>query len=815
MELDIVVQDVRCSGDSSGYILINNIIADSGIETEIFKDGYSVVWVTGQTVVLNTGLFPYPILIQGVDPEKISENSIFAGGLEAGTYGARIITSGVVSSTGLSAAFFQPLDTIFYYASSVIPIEVAGNSTLEINDITINNPCSAPASIDVDYSGGLSPYSISYGLNRSVETGNLASITGIYRDSSYNLIITDANGCSISSTGLIDISFSSMSVDFLSESPPLVYDDHPEDFSFRIIGNNRPFEIAIWQADSLGNKESIMGVVPSVGAEEYIISETESYVVYNIATLIYPGYLILEIIDDNSCSYDSQLLICNNSAPLSVSLAALKDMKIDNSIQVELEPILETILIPYNLIITNPDILAFIKDLNLYDSITTTLNTTQHTHTVCRYLKDRSGYEEGLIDLLLLGETSDDWYFTISINNGFNINQRPTVLTENLYITIGGNDYLVVVGIDGDNTTIKIIRGLLLVSDYATGQFKTGKNIGLSTFDSGSYTLNETVICSYLYSHANIYIAGRTFALDFLNSSSINRTIDIYNPETPLVVPVSSPYISKVNNFLTVLNNFDILDNLFIRATDNVIHTGKITSRIDGGYPIQNDLYNISYKRWDPLTLELKDIYYNNEITTDSTLNGLSDGVYTIKISDAEYNRIQIVNGVDYSNHYTAATGYIVDSMVLTTGDLDYIYGDLLVPISPFVYQSGGSESGLFNDILGINVELVFTSGTQTVSISADATVEISEFTTYDNSIRIQPIPNNTTCIISGPDDYNYSFSEPTIFINIPDGVYSVSGEIIELTSKYLSQNNYQFFAVSGLEESVSLVFDNYSNTFI
>ena len=812
MELDIVVQDVRCSGDSSGYILINNIIADSGIETEIFKDGYSVVWVTGQTVVLNTGLFPYPILIQGVDPEKISENSIFAGGLEAGTYGARIITSGIVSSTGLIDAFFQPLDSIFYYASSVIPIEVAGNSTLEINDITINNPCSAPASIDVDYSGGLSPYSISYGLNRSVETGNLASITGIYRDSSYNLIITDANGCSISSTGLIDISFSSMFVDFLSQSPPLIYDDHPEDFSFRIIGNNRPLEIAIWQADSLGNKESMMVLF---GAEEYIVSETESYITYNIAPLIYPGYLILEVIDSNSCSYDSQLLICNNSAPLSVSLAALKNMRIDNSIQVGLEPILETILIPYNLIITNPDILAFIKDLNLYDSITTTLNTTQHTHTVCRYLKDRSGYEEGLIDLLLLGETSDDWYFTISINNGFNINQRPTVLTENLYITIGGNDYLVVVGIDGDNTTIKIIRGLLLVSDYATGQFKTGKNIGLSTFDSGSYTLNETVICSYLYSQANIYIAGRTFALDFLNSSSINRTIDIYNPETPLVVPVSSPYISKVNNFLTVLNNFDILDNLFIRATDNVIHTGKITSRIDGGYPIQNDLYNISYKRWDPLTLELKDIYYNNEITTDSTLNGLSDGVYTIKISDAEYNRIQIVNGVDYSNHYTAATGYIVDSMVLTTGDLDYIYGDLLVPISPFVYQSGGSESGLFNDILGINVELVFTSGTQTVSISADATVEISEFTTYDNSIRIQPIPNNTTCIISGPDDYNYSFSEPTIFINIPDGVYSVSGEIIELTSKYLSQNNYQFFAVSGLEESVSLVFDNYSNTFI
>ena len=495
-------------------------------------------------------------------------------------------------------------------------------------------------------------------------------------------------------------------------------------------------------------------------------------------------------------------------------------MRIDNSIQVELEPILETILIPYNLIITNPDILAFIKDLNLYDSITTTLDTTQYTHTVCRYLKDRSGYEEGLIDLLLLGETSDDWYFTISINKGFSISETPTVLTENLYITIGGNDYLVVVGIDGDNTTIKIIRGVLLVSDYSTAQFKTGKNIGLSTFDSGSYTLDETVICSYLYSLSNVYIAGRTFGLDFLNSSSINRIIDIYSPETPLVVPVSSPYISKVNNFLTVLNNFDILDNLFISATDNFTNTGKIATSIYGGYPTQSGLYDISYKRWDSSTLELKNIYNNNNIVTGNILNNISDDVYTIKISDTENNIIQIVNDVDYSDHYTAATGYIVDSMVLTTGDLDYEYGDLLIPLSLFVYQSGDSQAGisstgLFNSILGIDTELVFTSGTETTVISDDLTVEVSELTSYDNSIRIQPIPNNTTCIISGPDDYNYSFSEPTIFINIPDGVYSVSGEITELTSKYLSQNNYQFFAVSGLEESVSLVFDSYANTFI
>lgn len=783
MELDVTVQDVKCSGDSSGYILINNIVFESGIEAETFGYRYTILWDSG------------------IDPEKISGNNLFAGNLAAGIYEIRVSGTGGGISDPLLAEVYQL-------------------SGLEINDITINSSCSAPASIDVDYSGGLSPYSISYGLNFSTETGNLASITGIYMDSSYNLTITDANGCSVSSTGLIDVSFSSMFVEFLSQSPPLIYDDHPEDFSFRIIGNNRPFEIAIWQADSLGNKESIVGVVPSVGAEEYIVSDTENYITYNIAPLIYPGYLILEVIDDNSCSYDSQLTICNNSTPLSVRVSALKNMRIDNSIQVELEPILETILIPYNLIITNPDILAFIKDLNLYDSITTTLDTTQYTHTVCRYLKDRSGYEEGLIDLLLLGETSDDWYFTISINKGFSVGETPTILTENLYMTIGENDYLVVIGIDGDNTTIKIIRGLLLVSDYSTGQFKTGKNIGLSTVDSGTYTLDETVICSYLYSLSNVYIAGRTFGLDFLNSSSINRIIDIYSPETPLVVPVSSPYISKVNNFLTVLNNFDILDNLFISATDNFTNTGKIATTIYGGYPTQSGLYDISYKRWDSSTLELKDIYNNNNIVTGNILSNISDDVYTIKISDTENNIIQIVNDADYSDHYTAATGYIVDSMVLTTGDLDYEYGDLLIPLSLFVYQSGDSQvaissTGLFNSILGIDTELVFTSGTETTVISDDLTVEVSELTSYDNSIRIQPIPNNTTCIISGPDDYNYSFSEPTIFINIPDGVYSVSGEITELTSKYLSQNNYQFFAVSGLEESVSLVFDSYANTFI
>ena len=271
---------------------------------------------------------------------------------------------------------------------------------------------------------------------------------------------------------------------------------------------------------------------------------------------------------------------------------------------------------------------------------------------------------------------------------------------------------------------------------------------------------------------------------------------------------------------MTILNNFDILDNLFIRATDNFTNTGKIATGVYGGYATQEGSYNISYKRWDSSTLELKDIYNNNNIVTGNILNGISDDIYTIKISDTENNIIQIVNDVDYSNHYIAATGYIVDSMVLTTGDLDYKYGDLLIPLSLFVYQSGDSQAGisstgLFNSILGIDTELVFTTGAETAQISDDLTIEVSELTSYDNSIRIQPIPNNTTCIISGPDDYNYSFSEPTIFINIPDGVYNVSGEIIELTSKYLSQNNYQFFAVSGLEESVSLVFDSYANTFI
>jgi len=99
----------------------------------------------------------------------------------------------------------------------------------------------------------------------------------------------------------------------------------------------------------LGNKESIVGVVPSVGAEEYIVSDTENYITYNIAPLIYPGYLILEVIDDNSCSYDSQLTICNNSTPLSVRVSALKNMRIDN-----LEEVLEI-----------PDSAALFHGLNL------------------------------------------------------------------------------------------------------------------------------------------------------------------------------------------------------------------------------------------------------------------------------------------------------------------------------------------------------------------------------------------------------------------------------------------------------------------
>lgn len=765
MDIDYTINNVTCNGDDNGSISIDTVTLTSG-EFNLYGLNYTIDWT------------------DNIPSENIITNNFVAISLPADTYGFRIF-----GNSNYSAWTY---------------VDVTEPDELSINSITkSHNPCENNSSITVNVTGGTPPYTATYDVLSVTSSGNSILFSGLNINYSSIISVTDANNCSVNSDSTIDIEFSSPSVSFLDQSPPRIYDDHLESFTFSITGAG-PFKIIIWNSEN-GIKQSVYNTIDFFNTS-YITSITDNIFSYNIGSLLFPGSYIFDIFDSNNCSITSSEVNAINSNPLSVNIVSTNNNPIDNSFYVTTSTIFDTLLIPYNLLVNNNTILDFIKALNNNDKILLQLNDVEYLQKVIKFNKNKSNYNNNYIDILQLGPTQDLWFFSIQISIGFDYSTITNIFTDNLYLVYNNEQFIVVPELNNDSSSIKLIRGSILSPSFNTAQFSKNSKIGLYNLENNIYNFLYELDYAQKDTLYNTYSVGSILCLNILDHPMLVSNFDISTPSFSASLDKLS-YQQKIYSSLEYLNN--TTKTILCAATQNFQHNGSINMLISGGYITSN--YNISYKYWNESTNTLENIYFNNNILTDSRAFGLKEGIYILRITDIYNNKIKTVNSISYDTHYAEAINYINNVLNTTTTNIDFVYGDLLIPI----FRYSVSSSTIQNNIIGTEPDEVIDPP-EPIDLFPDIIdINVTTNTSYNNNLLININPNNILCNISGPNGYYKIFSNGTRFNNLPPGVYYINGESSYLSSNYLFNNPTTIYVTNNLEENVNIIFNSYLNQYI
>lgn len=763
MDINFTLNNVSCNGLSDGSISIDSVDLTPP-EQITYGSNFTIDWS------------------DNIDTNNISDNNLIASSLSANTYGFRIFGNSNYSD--------------WTYVNITEP------DILDVAKITkYNNPCDSNASVVVDISGGTPPYSVIYDTLLVTGSGNQLIFSGLNINYDNVIRVVDSRGCSSETDSTVSIVFSSPSIDFVSQSPPLIYDDHPESFIFTVTGYG-PFKINIWESLN-GIKSSIINSIEFFDTT-YITSIVDNVYTYNIASLIYPGNYIFDIFDSNNCYITTETVQIQNSVPLSVNVVATNNNPINNSFVIPISPILDTLLIPFNMIVNNSTILDFIKSINLQDKILLKVNNIDYLQTIIKFNKNKSNYNNNQIDILQLGPTPDLWFFSIQITKGFDYTTIPEILIENVVLSFNNTEIPVEPFFNNESNTIKLLRGSLLTSAFNTAQFNVNKKVGIYKLENNEFALLQEAIASYIYNFFNTYIAGSIFCINILDNSLLNTIFDIYNVPNFTFSIQQLEYQKKLKSIINFLNNYNL--DIYIAATENIENNGTISMNIIGGYP-QDDTYNISYHYWN--SQQLQNIFLNNQLLTSPKISFLQHGVYVVKVSDQYNNKIKILNGINYDNHYSESLDYINNVIDASKELLNFQYGDLLIPIDLVTVNNTSNFTSI---IPGTPAPPPQPSGT-TIILNPDIIdIYVTNNNTYNNSISINISPTNINCLITGPNGYSRVFSNKTRFINLPPGVYNINGDNVQLMTNYLINNSFKIYVTNNLQENINIVFNSYFN---
>jgi|694.fasta_scaffold18288_4 hypothetical protein len=767
MNIDYTINNVSCNGGDDGSISIDTITLTSG-EYNIYGFNYTIDWT------------------DNIDNEQLLNSNLIATSLSADTYGFRLFGNSTYSS--------------WTYVNVTEPLPLTINSIIKNN-----NPCNTNATITVNISGGTPPYTTTYDIYSIVGSGTEVVFSGLNIDLSSLISVTDTEGCSVTSDSTTDIVFSNTTIDFLSQSPPLIYDDHLESFTFSITGYG-PFKILIWNTDDNGNKNTVVDTIEFFDTS-YLTSINNNIFTYDIGSIIYPGSYIFDIIDSNNCSITTSVLNAQNSNPLSVNLTSTNNNPIDNGFFINTSTIFDTLLIPINLIINNNNLLNFIKQLNLNDKILIKINDVEYLQKVILFNKNKSNIDNNYLDILQLAPSLDWWFFSIPIAIGFDYTTLTNIFTDNIRLVYNNEEYTIIPELDNESSTIKLIRGALISTAFNTSQFSKNNKVGVYSLSGSEYTLIQEIESTYNTSLYNTYVAGLVYHINFMDNNIINSNIDIFNPQIDAPSLDKLSYQQKVKNALAFINNTN--NTTYIAASQNYQNNGGITFNITGGY-IDNN-YSIEYKYWNEESNNLQNIYLNNNPLTQTRAYGLKEGVYIVKITDKYNNKIKILNNISYDNHYSEALNYIYNIFNTTPSNLNFQYGDLLIP----VYRLGSSSTTLQNSIIGTDPPIIPPVPDPIILTEEIIQVNVTNNSIYNNSLIVTINPTNISAHISGPNGYNKIFSNKTQFNNLPPGVYYISGNDNELRNNYLFNKLTKVYVSNNLQDNINIIFDSYLNQYI
>lgn len=698
-------------------------------------------------------------------------------------------------------------------------ITISSPPELIITNVKYNKyACSSDGGLVRIYiSGGTPPYSVSAGGVSDITSNSDILLSGII-PGEFDIVVSDANNCSYTYDRPLTILDSTIDVTFTEILSPTLYNSYG---SVRLnITGYGPFNM--WFTNLLTNEIIYIDGLST----EYISNVIDDTIYeYLITDKLIPGEYSVSIKNNFGCSIEQSLEV-PNLAPMSVScFIANDDRETFANKQLSL-PIFDTILIPYKYIQQNSTLWQLIKEYNLKDSISINIDGVRKNYKIVRYMLDKYCLDENRIEILRLGNSSDEWFYYLYIAPSVNVAANFSLVNSSYEIInpLSGETYPLTLGLSSDNNIDKenpsLIRGSFLLNGIDHNQFvNSATYINYTDRQNNAYISFEDSISSdhdfFVQNISkkvlkNIYLAGYVTAINFLEQ--FNR-LNIYVNVNDTACTSSNDdyqYMLKIKSLIKEINNLNNISNTYIFNLDNIPKLGQIVLSIDGPESFllsdgitQANAYDINYYYFDEDSTKLLNFYQNNEPVKTQYLKNVSSGYVIVRIKDIYSNIPRTINLnntiVEYDNHFVVAKN-IIQKLNPNITPL-FLYGDILCYI--------GSKENPLPPIIDPSIPQPPPPTPPTPPVSTENIVE----QTHDISNTASLIVNlyaDVTCILYGPKNYEYSFNTNITFTNMIPGVYRIVGNNKELIDNNLYPQEFRIVIDKNTTNTIDIDFISY-----
>lgn len=696
--------------------------------------------------------------------------------------------------------------------SNLTTINITSPNQLFIKNIYSSQfSCGNNGFIQIFISGGQSPYTYTLnGVSNTISANNYKFEN--LNPGIYNLNIIDANGCSVSSSGIELLeSIINLNIDQII-SPKQLND--VGGMSFSITGSG-PFGMTFESR----NSQDIINIDKfDTTYLKSISNSTYNYIVNNL----YPGDYNLTITDKNNCVNNFEIDIPNID-PIVVNINVSTDttqniFTINNTI-----PIFDTLLIPYKFIVNNTKEWQAIKEYNLKNYLSISINGQIYQFLIARTMLNKYCLDDNKIEVLRLGNTDKDWFFYLQLAPSINLNDNPEFMNSKIELKTSDSTIPITLGLNDhqqlDNNNLSLIRGSFIVSGLVDSQFKNGEKCYISTSDQIS-DINQydfMVKDINIATHRNLYSVGLVTIINFLeNFKTLISTVSLHQNFCDLNI-LDYQYLLNIKNLLITLNNFNNNNNIFIYNI-NEQGNGSIISSIRNqnefyffNETVQNEIYiNYSYFKED--SEKLSSLFLNNKLVENIlSVSNIRTGFYIIKIKDKFNNKPSIIinnnKTIEYNIHYTEAKQFIqIYNSKITSLFED---GDILVYVPK---TNNDSILDKFSNIPTIAKTNINNNSIAFIPQRQNKIIAQTNDPNNKSTLNIKISPNLTKCIINGPNNYLLEIDTDTKLINMIPGVYIIVGNEEDLLAKNLEQNYNRILVDKNSDTNVIIKFESYKD---
>jgi len=625
-------------------------------------------------------------------------------GLTSGTYTATV-TDANGCSESVSVTLTQP----------VAPLSASVNSSVNVLCFAGNN-----GEVDITVSGGTAPYT--YAWNNGATTQDLNGLTS----GTYTVVITDANGCTLTESATINQPSAQLSSSAAVTANVLCF-----------AGNNGSIDLTV-----------------TGGTSPYTFNWNNGAVTEDITNLSAGTYTV-NITDANGCTSTATAQVTEPSASLSSSVNATQNVNCFNGTNGSIDLNVIGGTAPYTFNWSNGETTEDIANLGsgTYTVSVTDANgcTSGNTVTISQPQAALTSSVSGTIDVSCFG--GNNGIIDLSVAGGtlpYNYNWSSGETTEDISNLTAGTYSVSVTDANGCTTsaTVTINEPAAALSPVISSAVQ----INCFGDETGSVDLNVTGGTSpYAYSW---------------NTGDTTEDIDSLLAGTYVVIvtdangceATASVTLSQPNAPLLALAT--VTSNVFCNGGSN----GAIDVTVNGG------------------TAPYSYVWSNGETTED--IAGLSTGIYTVTITDANGCTTEVSAGIGQPSQQLNASVTVQDVLCFNgnNGYIDLMPAGGTAPYA-FVWSNGATTEDIGGLVAGIY------SVTITDANGCDTLITATVIQPAAPLIPVLTVNNNVSCyggndgsmavsVTGGTQPYVYVWNNgqsSTTISNLPAGQYTLT----------------------------------------